>query len=291
MPLLSNSPRRRPPGARAREFCTSVRPMFESLEHRMLLSGSASPAVDATAAATTGPRIVAVHVIGPPTDATGVVVTFDEAMDPATAQDKASYVLVKHINTDSKDNGGGFFDIPFTDTTTPAKSDLVRIHFSSAVYDDATHSVTLTPKHTFEIRRRFRILRVAGKGDHTITDAAGMALDGNYDGVPGGNAALKYKSHRGQYVNIKDVDGDRLKLHLSGPGQILLTQRRRNPDPNGPLVFLIGTNANHSTLSGQVKISKKGGDGIVPLAELTGISAAQVNILNDPSIPIGMTQP
>lgn len=290
MPLF-NSPRRRPPGARARESRNSARPMFEPLEHRTLLSASASPAVDATAAGTSGPQIVAVHVIGPPSDATGVVVTFNEAMDPATAQDKASYVLVKHINKDSQDNGGGFFDIPFTDNTTPASSELVKIHFSSAVYDDATHSVTLTPKHTFEIRRRFRILRVAGKGDHAITDTAGMALDGNYDGLPGGNAALKYKSHRGHFVNIKDVDGDHLKLQLSGPGQILLTQRRRHPDPAGALVFLLGTNANQSTLTGKVKISKKGGDGIVPLAELTGVSAAQVNILNDPSIPIGMTQP
>ena len=291
MPLFY-SPRSRPPGARARESRTSVVcPIFEPLEHRTLLSASASPAVDATAGATDGPQIVAVHVVGPPTDATGVVVTFNEAMDPATVQDKASYVLVKHINTNSSSDSGGFFDIPFTDNSTPAKSDLVKIHFSSAVYDDATHSVTLTPKHTFEIRRRFRVLRVAGKGDHAITDAAGMALDGNYDGVPGGNAALKYKSHRGQYVNIKDVDGDRLKLHLSGPGQILLTQRRGDPDPNGPLVFLIGTNASRSTLSGQVMINKKRGDGIVPLAELTGISSAQVTILNDPSIPIGMTQP
>lgn len=290
MPLF-NSPRSRPPGARARESRNSARPMFEPLEHRTLLSASASPAVDATAAGTGGPQIVGVHVIGPPTDATGVVVTFNESMDPATVQDKASYVLVKHINKDSSSDSGGFFDIPFTDNSTPASSQLVRIHFSSAVYDDATHSVTLTPKHTFEIRRRFRILRVAGRGDHAITDAAGMALDGNYDGVPGGNAALKYKSHRGRNVTIQDADGDHLKLHLSGPGTILLTQRRRTPDPNGPLVFLIGTNANRSTLSGQVKISKKGGDGIVPLAELTGISAAQVNILNDPSIPIGMTQP
>jgi len=200
-------------------------------------------------------------------------------------------VLVKHINKDSKDEDPGFFDIPFSDNTTPASSELVKIHFSSAVYDDATHSVTLTPKHTFEIRRRFRILRVAGRGDHAITDSTGVPLDGNYDGTAGHNAALKYKSHRGRNVTIEDVDGDHLKLHLNGPGQILLTQRRRHPDPAGALVFLIGTDANRSTLSGKVNTGRKSGDGIVPLTELTGISAAQVTILNDPSIPIGMTQP
>jgi hypothetical protein len=264
----------------------------EHLENRTLLSAAAiaTPAVDATTGAA-GPQIVGVRVVGPPTDATGVIITFNESMDPATAQDKASYVLVKHINTDSKDEGGGFFDIPFTDNTTPAKSDLVKIHFSSAVYDDATHSVMLTPKHTFEIRRRFRILRVAGRGDHAITAATGVPLDGNADGTAGHNAALKYKSHRGQNVTIEDVDGDHLKLHLSGPGQILLTQRRRHPDPAGPLVFLIGTNASRSTLSGTVKTGRKSGNGIVPLSELTGISSAQITILNDPSIPIAMTQP
>jgi hypothetical protein len=266
--------------------------MLEHLESRTLLSASAvaAPAVDATAGAG-GPQIVSVRVVGPPTNTSGVVVTFNESMNPATAQDRASYVLVKHINKDSQDNSGGFFDIPFTDNSTPASSKLVRIHFSSAVYDDATHSVMLTPKHTFEIRRRFRILRVAGRGDHAITDAAGVPLDGNNDGTAGHNAALKYKSHRGQNVTIQDVDGDHLKLHLSGPGQILLTQRRRHPDPAGALVFLIGTDANRSTLSGQVKTNRKSGDGIVPLTELTGISSAQVTILNDPSIPIGMTQP
>ena len=165
--------------------------MFESLEHRTLLSTTVSPAAVNVPAGVAGPQIVSVRVVGPPTDASGVVITFNESMDPATAQDRASYVLVKHINKDSQDDSGGFFDIPFTDNSTPASSELVRIHFSSAVYDDATHSVTLTPKHTFEIRRRFRILRVAGRGDHAITDAAGMPLDGNNDGQAGGNAAAE----------------------------------------------------------------------------------------------------
>ena len=90
---------------------------------------------------------------------------------------------------------------------------------------------------------------------------------------------------------IPEINGDHLKLHLSGPGTILLTQRRRHPDPAGALVFLLGTNASRSTLSGVVKTGRKFGDGIVPLTELTGISAAQVTILNDPSIPIAATQP
>src|SRR5439155_20801273 len=85
--------------------------VLQTLESRTLLSAVATPAVDASAGVG-GPQIIGVHVIGPPTDASGVVVTFNESMDPATAQDKASYVLVKHINTDSKDEGGGFFDIP-----------------------------------------------------------------------------------------------------------------------------------------------------------------------------------
>src|SRR5213593_281134 len=113
MPLFS-SPRRRPPGARPRVS----RPVLEALEHRTLLSASASHAAVDASAGVAGPQIVSVRVVGPPTDASGVVITFNESMDPATAQDRAYYVLVKHINKDSQDNSGGFFDIPFTDNST-----------------------------------------------------------------------------------------------------------------------------------------------------------------------------
>ena len=87
-----------------------------------------------------------------------IIVTFSEAMDPATVQNVNNYVL--------KGPHGGV------------------VAFVSATYDSATHTVTLKPKKHVKFHVDYT-LKINGVGTTAVSSATGIPLDGMKTGQAG----------------------------------------------------------------------------------------------------------
>jgi hypothetical protein len=245
---------------------SSVRtsPRIERLEGRQLLSG--------------GPQLTGVELLGSADACTGVVFTFDRALDPARATDVRAYVVGRTPPSGSDDDGSGILgSILGFARPLPQPIKHGKVQFADADYDGATHSVTLTPQTPFKAWKYFRLTRIRGAGTYAITDTAGNAFDGNGNGVGGDDALITWRTRKGKQVHFVDGDGDRVTLSLRGPGKLFVTQRKRgNPTP---MVFVENTNAK-SSLTGKVVASGQG-DGVVDLSQLSGISGAAATILSN----------
>ncbi|WP_237722831.1 hypothetical protein [Singulisphaera acidiphila] len=96
---------------------------------------------------------------------TQLVLGFSEALDAARAEELSQYrlVLIAH---------GGRLRRP--------------VALRNASYDAVTHTVTLHPTRLLPLRWQYS-LTVRGDSPQGLTSATGVFLDGNRDGVPGGN--------------------------------------------------------------------------------------------------------
>ena len=264
---------------------------MEALECRRLLSGVAG-AVEPLAeplADTAGPQLVRLHLVGPYDAVTQLVLTFNEPLDPATAQDTAAYQVLRRIHREDDDDGG-LIENPFDDGDG-ADTDIVRVRFDSAVYDDAARSVTLTAANPFRADKRFRNFRIAGGNERALKDVSGNLLDGDADGTAGDPVVMTFKSRRGGRLTLRDTDGDRATLRLRGPGRMFtLLHRKPRRVPSDPLIFLDRTRPDRSELSGTVRPGRNG-DGVVDIEQITGIATANVTFLSDPAFRIGVAQP
>ena len=212
----------------------------------------------------------------------GVVLTFSESLDPVSASDVKSYSIGRPVPSSS--DSGSFLDgfSPFIRRAAKGVH-AGKVRFVSAAYDDATHSVTLTPAFPFKAEKFFKALKINGNGAHFVKDTQGIPLDGNGDGTPGDNAVLRFFPRRGKQVTYADQAGNRVTLSLKGAGR-LVAFIRRGTQPS-PMVFLDGTKAN-SVLSGTVS-----GGATTFIPEISGAGAAQVNLLNDPAFQVGTVRP
>ena len=239
----------------------------ESLEPRSLLSS--------------GPTVTSVEMVGNVHNITGVVVTFNESLNAATAQDPQAYLFGKPPPPSSNNgfNLGDFF--PFA--AKPHVRSVVggKIQFSSVTYNDASRSVTLTPVAPFKAERFMRALRVKGTGTHVVKDLAGNVLNGGADGV------IRWSFHLGKQVIYRDNDGDVVTLTLRGRGRIY-TFIRKTGDPD-PTVFVDATTA-ASTLTGRIRRGRTS-DGAANIAELEGAGGIHTNLLNNPQFRVESNQP
>ena len=86
--------------------------------------------------------------------------TFDKALDPASAQDPLNY------------------------TITNSQGHAIRI--ASIVYDPSALTVTLSPATRLNVHRSYH-LTVIGTAPTGVTDTSGKLLDGALTGHPGSN--------------------------------------------------------------------------------------------------------
>jgi uncharacterized repeat protein (TIGR01451 family) len=140
-----------------------------TLENRASVRGSESDptprdnSITQTTKVSTGPVVTGVHRFGFHAHPTTLVLTFDEALDPARAQNPENYEIVALEGAHR------------------------RIRVKEAAYNPATRSVTLTPSRRLNLHNLFR-LTVIGTGPGGVTDASGNPLDGqNNPGDPGHN--------------------------------------------------------------------------------------------------------
>jgi uncharacterized repeat protein (TIGR01451 family) len=110
------------------------------------------------AASGSGPRLILVQRYGYHWMPTRLVLTFDRALDPTTAQNLSNYQI----------------------TTTKG----ARIKLKSAVYDDQTHTVTLRPVLRMNLHYRYSIT-INGSSPTGVQDAGKALLDGAGSGTSG----------------------------------------------------------------------------------------------------------
>lgn len=248
-------------------------PRCQALECRTLLSA-------------TGPQLLTQQLLGDAHQVTGIVLSFSEALDPATAQAPAGYRIAR---ARSVTRGGGLFDSvfdPFAGSTTSIE--LVPVPIAAVVYDAAHLSVTIIPKDPVglgELRR----LRIRGNGQHGLRGADGVRLDGNHNNRPGGNALIHYHSVHGSTVRYHEPDRDRVTLTLSGPGRLVLSSPR-GPLVTGATLEVIGASLDSSILSGTV-VQSRHGDGHAVIDQLRGGSTVQIALLSDPAFSVNQILP
>jgi streptogramin lyase len=117
-----------------------------------------------TQAVLDGPTVVAVQRYGSYLQPTRLVLTFDQPLNPLTAQDPSAYRI---LNPEGR-------SIPVV----------------VAAYNPLTRSVTLVPAQRLNLYLPYTLL-VSGAGPHAVTSAFGMALDGAKTGRPGSNLATQ----------------------------------------------------------------------------------------------------
>jgi hypothetical protein len=198
-----------------------------------------------------------------------IVLTFDEALAPATANNPASFML----HTIGKDK-------------RPGTSDDVMLDVATAAYDDARRTVTLTPQTRKPLKLN-QFIRVTAKGTGGVTNLGGAALDGDANNAPGGDFTRSLGL--GTKLSFIDPTGDTVALTLKKGGLIELSL----PSTGDPTVRLLGTVAGTSTLTGSVKKPRTGGgDGratIASIAGSTGVNTAGL-IRCSPTLTLGCFQ-
>jgi len=125
----------------------------------------------------TGPTIQSFRRLGVHAQRTRLVLTFNEDVDPTAAENHRNYVIV----TAGADGRFG------------TKDDR-RIGLKSASYNPVTHSVTLRPNRRLNWHRKFQIT-VVGTGPTGLSDQLGNLMDGDGDGMPGGDYARRFRHY------------------------------------------------------------------------------------------------
>jgi hypothetical protein len=222
--------------------------------------------------------LVAQAFHGPAEDVTAVVLTFDVPLDPVTAANTAAYRIV----TVKKERDDGIFGDGSIQTETD------RIDLASASYDPVANAVTLTPERPFAVRRNFKSIRVIGTGARAVLTAGGTPLDGDGDGRPGGDVVVRYRANARRSLTFRDADGDRVRLRLRGPGELLYLAPSKGRST--PTLFFRDTDPVVSVLSGTVKKARRG-DGVADIAQISGTSRANVVIAADPTFRIRALTP
>ena len=249
----------------------------ENLERRSLLNGDVTP-----------PTLVKEQLIGSdPRRMTGVVLTFSEPLDQASAEN------LEHFRVGRRTSRRQRYDFEDDDIRSQrSRGGLIR--FESAVYNPADLTVTLTAVQPFNITRRFRTIRVLGRENLTVRDLAGNRIDGNGDGTAGGDAIERFTFQRGGRVQYSEFDADRVSLRLSGPGIVWVLRKTRDgrvlERGDAVRVFIDRADPSDSILTGKV-VDQGPGDGVAVIDELVNASTAQVQIATDPSFQIRRSIP
>ena len=220
--------------------------------------------------------VVSEQLIGPETAINSVVLTFNQHLDPATADNADAYAIVRRITSTNSDSGGissGLDPFGSSGGTTYTVS-TKHVHIAAAVYDDATMTVTLTPSVAFRADKYFRFVRVVGTGKNAILSADGAALDGQGIGRPS-DSVIKFASKRSHQLIYRDGEHNKVTITLKGPGELRAMFRRTgSPDP---LIFVVGGVAGRTILNGTVKAGHHG-TGVTTIDELSGAGSFQNNL-------------
>lgn len=246
--------------------------LFELLEGRRLLTTV----------------VTGIELVGPVRAVTAVVLTFNESLDPASAQDVNAYAFGRPVPK-SKDTGGISDFLPFAAARPKTRGVLNgHVKIASAIYDDAAHTVTLNTLFPFKAMTFFKFLRVSGQGTDGLKDAGGNYLDGDYDGVAGGDFRVRWKPRHAKQIRYADADGDIVTLTVHGPGQ-LFGFLRKDLDP-APILYADGTKPGRSSLTATIKKGPNG-DGIAHINQFVGASSVITDLFSNTAFQVQFQTP
>lgn len=129
--------------------------------------GQSSFVVVVTAPVTTVQQVTSASIRG---NVSTIVLSFSDALDSNRAENISNYFLLSAGR-----------DLMF------GTRDDVRSAVRSAVYNATANTVTLTPTGKLRSTAPMRLTVLASNSSTSVTDARGNLIDGNGDGVPGGN--------------------------------------------------------------------------------------------------------
>jgi type VI secretion system secreted protein VgrG len=136
----------------------SVKVEVHSLTNTAITATSAAVVVASPSVPADGPKITKVVRYGYYWMPTTLVLSFDQSLDPATAEDANDYRIIGPA--------GG----------------VIRV--KSAVYNSAAKTVTLHPSQRINIHYRYELI-VDGRAPDGVTNTRGQLLDGVDNGKPG----------------------------------------------------------------------------------------------------------
>jgi len=102
-------------------------------------------------------------------------------------------------------------------TTGPLVGTAKNVKIRSISYDAATSAVTIVPKGTFKSNRFYQVTASPNGG---ITDRVGNVLDGDANGINGGQFSTFFA--RGNNIAFTETDADKVRLRISGGGVLQL---------------------------------------------------------------------
>lgn len=189
----------------------------------------------------TPPVVTDVSLFGPASGISGVVLAFSEPLNPDQAANAANYFVFQP-------NGR---PVPF-----------------EAVYDPATARVFLLFAAPIRSGPSFSTILINGDG---LSDVSGNALDGDLNGAAGGVYLASFA--RGNRLNYRDADGDRVSLSLANGGYLDMV---RGADGASRVLRVNGAPNGRSVLSGAVSRNRLGGNGLANLGRIEGVAFGQV---------------
>jgi hypothetical protein len=231
---------------------------------------TASVKASAAHAATQTTQVSGVQTAGSAKSITGFVVTFNGPLDPTTAQDVRGYRILRQSSAGGKLH---FLQWLFG-ANSGSQTDTSAYKIASAVYDPQTDSVTLTLAAPMPVKNGVRLVEVMGKGLHAVLDANGKPIDGDANAKAGGNFTYRLGMSVAKSVSYQTADGDRVKLSLSGPGEIVSMLPAGN---TSPVIFLSGTDPATSVLTGKLRRGRKG-LGYAVIDQISDASQASIQL-------------
>jgi hypothetical protein len=121
----------------------------------------------------TPPKVLRLQRFGTSPRATRIVLSFDEPMNPVSAELTSNYIFRRVVQG------------------RPLNGPRQRIQVTSAVYDPAKRTVTLRPARPLNLRQVYQIT-VNGMAPSGLTNVSGVSLDGRGNGLPGSNLVMSF---------------------------------------------------------------------------------------------------
>jgi hypothetical protein len=211
-----------------------------------------------------GPQVLRIGLTGPSRGISGAVVHFNEDLAETTAEDVSNYKF----------------------TAFKADGTRVVMPVTAAVYDPVGRRVTLSLDPFGQTAFTRTALRVKGDAGG-VRDVSGNILDGDRNGLRGGDAVQIFKVFHGKTISFRDRDGDVATLTIEEGGRIDGVRPVGGPNTQITQFWILDPIALRSTLSGTVLRRTSTGDGIVVIAEIIGLDKKEFTpLLTNPSFRV-----
>lgn len=156
--------------------------------------------------------------------------------------------------------------------------DDVNVPIRRVGYDVATQTLSLLVRGELPLNQ-FVLVAADGSGPNAILAQGNVPIDGDSDGLPGGDFIVTFA--RGRSLSYTDADGDRVQIRLRGPRGTM--DMVRGPLGNARAIRILNANRQGTTLSGSVRRGAAS-DGVATIPVIVGLESVKNRL------PVGQFQ-